>query len=269
MVLCPDVVSVIGRRLDCCDLPQRGVIHHGTGKAPAVSREPSDRGQEVHFEASVSRPATVSPHAAPRPTRDENGQSNQTHKSGIANDVQRRAPEDAWTQIVLRPGGSSLDNTPCRGLRKLHRSWIASRLRHAASIAVRSADKIPKDIRRPSRYLLSTHSPDPIAARRPGCTRTRRRELAQGWRPVSKSIETKTNAARMREKYAVFVTTSVRTGFLVTIASWNPTRNEGTQRIWERRANLRAIQSTIFIPTNDGRIFLREHFYTDLSRPLT
>jgi hypothetical protein len=36
VVLCPDVVPVIDRRFDCCDLSQRGVIHHGTAKASAV-----------------------------------------------------------------------------------------------------------------------------------------------------------------------------------------------------------------------------------------
>jgi hypothetical protein len=37
--------------------------------------------------------------------------------------------------------------------------------------------------------------------------------------PVSKSIETKTSTAAMREKDTVFVTTSAITEFFVTIAS--------------------------------------------------
>jgi hypothetical protein len=38
VVLCPDVVPFDDHRFGCCDLPQRGVIHHGTGKASAVIR---------------------------------------------------------------------------------------------------------------------------------------------------------------------------------------------------------------------------------------
>ena len=36
MVLCRNVVPFIDYRFGCCDLPWRGVIHHGTGKASAV-----------------------------------------------------------------------------------------------------------------------------------------------------------------------------------------------------------------------------------------
>jgi len=33
----PDMVPSIDHRVDCCDLPERGVIHHGTRKAPTVT----------------------------------------------------------------------------------------------------------------------------------------------------------------------------------------------------------------------------------------
>jgi hypothetical protein len=38
VVLCPDVVPFVDHRFDCCDLPQRGLIHHGAGKASPVIR---------------------------------------------------------------------------------------------------------------------------------------------------------------------------------------------------------------------------------------
>jgi hypothetical protein len=52
--------------------------------------------------------------------------------------------------------------------------------------------------------------------------------VPQGCRPVSRSIETKANAASASEKYTVFVTTSVTTSFLVTIASSNPVSRDST-----------------------------------------
>lgn len=55
-----------------------------------------------------------------------------------------------------------------------------------------------------------------------------RHPVAQGCRPVSRSIETKANAASASEKYTVFVTTSVTTSFLVTIASSNPVSRDST-----------------------------------------
>ncbi len=37
MVLYPNVASFADNRFDCCDLLQRNVIHHGTGKASGIS----------------------------------------------------------------------------------------------------------------------------------------------------------------------------------------------------------------------------------------
>ena len=37
MALYPDVASFADNRFDCCDLLQRNVIHHGTGKASGIS----------------------------------------------------------------------------------------------------------------------------------------------------------------------------------------------------------------------------------------
>ena len=37
MALYPDVAPFAGSSFDCCDLFQRNVIHHGTGKASGIS----------------------------------------------------------------------------------------------------------------------------------------------------------------------------------------------------------------------------------------
>ena len=44
MVLFPDVVPLIDRRFDCCDLLQRNVIHHGAGKPSGINMD------KLHFD---------------------------------------------------------------------------------------------------------------------------------------------------------------------------------------------------------------------------
>ena len=44
MVLFPDVVPLIDRRFDCCDLLQRNVVHHGAGKPSGINMD------KLHFD---------------------------------------------------------------------------------------------------------------------------------------------------------------------------------------------------------------------------
>ena len=57
MVLYPDVVPFADNRFDCCDLLQRSVIHHGTGKASGISSSYScktDRLQTIGLKRRTS-----------------------------------------------------------------------------------------------------------------------------------------------------------------------------------------------------------------------
>ncbi len=57
MVLYPDVVLFADNRFDCCDLLQRSVIHHGTGKASGISSSYScktDRLQTIGLKRRTS-----------------------------------------------------------------------------------------------------------------------------------------------------------------------------------------------------------------------
>jgi hypothetical protein len=60
-----------------------------------------------------------------KPKADENEWSNRTHKSCRANDVQRPIRQGIWTQMVLPPGGSSLDKIRRGDLWALHDPRIA------------------------------------------------------------------------------------------------------------------------------------------------
>jgi hypothetical protein len=44
VVLFPDVVPLIDRRFDCCDLLQRNVVHHGAGKPSGINMD------KLHFD---------------------------------------------------------------------------------------------------------------------------------------------------------------------------------------------------------------------------
>jgi hypothetical protein len=67
-------------------------------------------------------------HGSARPAADQNDWSSQTHRSCTANDARRRIREDTWTQMALRPAGSSSDNIRCCGSWTHHRCAGAPRL---------------------------------------------------------------------------------------------------------------------------------------------
>jgi hypothetical protein len=56
VALCPDVVSHIDGRFDCCDLLQRNVVHHGTERKASSAVNLSIQGNDRNHRESISRP---------------------------------------------------------------------------------------------------------------------------------------------------------------------------------------------------------------------